>query len=48
MASNAWTRYKLMRKLFAVGEDFWIENDRGEAVFKVDGKGPQPASQVPG
>src|SRR6202140_4524407 len=38
MASNAWTRYKLMRKLFAVGEDFWIENDRGEAVFKVDGK----------
>ena len=38
MASNAWTRYKLMRKLFAIGEDFWIENDRGEAVFKVDGK----------
>jgi uncharacterized protein YxjI len=38
MATQAWTRYKLQRKLFAIGEDFWIENDRGEAVFKVDGK----------
>jgi uncharacterized protein YxjI len=38
MASQAWTRYKLQRKLFTIGEDFWIENDRGEAVFKIDGK----------
>jgi uncharacterized protein YxjI len=38
MATQAWTRYKLQRKLFAIGEDFWIENDRGDAVFKVDGK----------
>jgi uncharacterized protein YxjI len=38
MATQQWTRYKLMRKLFAIGEDFWIENDSGEAVFKVDGK----------
>jgi len=38
MATQAWTRYKLQRKLFAIGEDFWIENDRGEAIFKVDGK----------
>lgn len=38
MANNAWTRYKLQRKLFAIGEDFWIENDRGESVFKVDGQ----------
>jgi uncharacterized protein YxjI len=38
MSNNAWTRYKLQRKLFAIGEDFWIENDRGESVFKVDGK----------
>jgi uncharacterized protein YxjI len=38
MATQSWTRYKLQRKLFAIGEDFWIENDRGEAVFKVDGK----------
>ena len=38
MANGEWTRYKLQRKLFAIGEDFWIENDRGEAVYKVDGK----------
>lgn len=24
--------------MFSIGEDFWIENDRGEAVYKVDGK----------
>ncbi|HTE86789.1 MAG TPA: LURP-one-related family protein [Dehalococcoidia bacterium] len=38
MSSAAWTRYKLQRKLFAIGEDFWIENDRGDQVYKVDGK----------
>jgi uncharacterized protein YxjI len=36
MADGEWTRYKLQRKLFSIGEDFWIENDRGESVFKVD------------
>ena len=24
--------------MFAIGQDFWIENDRGQKVFKVDGK----------
>jgi len=38
MPDGGWTRYKLQRKLFAIGEDFWIENDKGEPVFKVDGK----------
>ena len=38
MSVDAWTRYQLRRKLFSIGEDFWIENDRGEAVYKVDGK----------
>lgn len=38
MPDGAWTRYKLQRKIFAIGEDLWIENDRGELVFKVDGK----------
>ena len=38
MATDTWARYKLQRKLFAIGEDFWIENERGEAVYKVDGK----------
>jgi uncharacterized protein YxjI len=38
MQDGAWTRYKLQRKLFSIGEDFWIENESGESVFKVDGK----------
>lgn len=38
MSVDAWTRYRLRRKLFSIGEDFWIENDRGEQVYKVDGK----------
>jgi uncharacterized protein YxjI len=38
VSDATWIRYKLQRKLFAIGEDFWIENERGEQVFKVDGK----------
>jgi uncharacterized protein YxjI len=37
MAEN-WSRYRLQRKLFSIGEDFWIENEMGERVYKVDGK----------
>jgi uncharacterized protein YxjI len=33
-----WTRYQLKRQMFSIGEDFWIENERGEALYKVDGK----------
>ncbi|HSS92817.1 MAG TPA: LURP-one-related family protein [Candidatus Dormibacteraeota bacterium] len=36
--NGSWTRYKLQRSIFSIGEDFWIEDDRGESVFKVDGK----------
>jgi uncharacterized protein YxjI len=32
------THYQMRQKMFAIGDDFWIENDRGERVFKVDGK----------
>ncbi len=28
----------MREKLFAIGDDFWIEDDAGERVFKVDGK----------
>lgn len=38
MSEGAWTTYQLRRKLFSIGEDYWIENDRGQRVFKVDGK----------
>jgi len=32
------TRYKIRQKLVSIGDDFWIENDRGQKTFKVDGK----------
>jgi len=28
----------MRQKMVAIGDDFWIENDRGQKVFKVDGK----------
>ena len=30
--------YQMRQKLVSIGEDYWIENDRGERVYKVDGK----------
>lgn len=32
------TRYKIRQKLLSIGDDFWIENQDGQRVFKVDGK----------
>lgn len=32
------TRYKIRQKMFSIGDDFWIENEKGERAFKVDGK----------
>jgi len=32
------TRYKIRQKLISIGDDFWIENQEGDRVFKVDGK----------
>ena len=31
-------RFQMRKKLFAIGEDFWIEDDQGQKVFRVDGK----------
>ena len=30
--------YQMRQKMVAIGDDFWIENERGQKVFKVDGK----------
>ncbi len=30
--------YKMRQKLVSIGDDFWIEDDSGERVYKVDGK----------
>jgi uncharacterized protein YxjI len=32
------TKYRMVEKVFAIGDDFWIEDDSGERAFKVDGK----------
>ena len=32
------TRYQMRERMFAIGDDFWVETDDGERAFKVDGK----------
>lgn len=32
------TRYKIRQNLISIGDDFWIENEEGDKVYKVDGK----------
>ncbi len=30
--------YQVRKKLLALGDDFWVEDESGERVFKIDGK----------
>jgi len=32
------TQYQMREKMFAIGDDFWVETGGGERVFKVNGK----------
>ena len=32
------TRYQMRQKMAAIGNDFWIEDEHGHKVFKIDGK----------
>jgi uncharacterized protein YxjI len=32
------THYQMRQKMVSIGDDYWIENDAGQRVFKVDGK----------
>jgi uncharacterized protein YxjI len=32
------TRYQMRQKLVSIGDDYWIQNDDGERIFRVDGK----------
>src|SRR5262249_24172656 len=34
----AGTRYQMREKIFAIGDDFWIETEDGQRAFKVNGK----------
>ncbi len=31
-------RYKIRQNMISIGDDFWIENEEGQKIFKVDGK----------
>ena len=31
------TRYQMHQRMISIGDDYVIENDRGERVFKLDG-----------
>lgn len=31
-------RYVMRKQLFAIGDDYWIEDEQGQRVFRVDGK----------
>jgi len=32
------TRFQLRQRLLSIGDDYWIEDDEGRRVFRVDGK----------
>ena len=36
--SGGSSRYQMREKMVSIGDDFWIENDKGQKTFKVDGK----------
>ncbi len=38
MGGGGANRYQMTQRMFSIGDDFWIENERGEKVYKVDGK----------
>jgi uncharacterized protein YxjI len=35
---SAGNHYQMREKMVSIGDDFWIENDKGQKVFKVNGK----------
>ena len=32
------TKYRMREKIFAIGDDYWVENGAGDRVLKVNGK----------
>ena len=37
-ARRGGVHYKIRQRLMSIGDDFWIEDDSGQRVYKVDGK----------
>jgi uncharacterized protein YxjI len=38
MGGSQGTRYQMHQRMLSIGDDYVIENDRGERAFKLDGK----------
>ncbi|MER5711653.1 LURP-one-related family protein [Streptomyces sp. NPDC002122] len=32
------TRYRMQQKMISIGDDYWIDNDAGDHLYKVNGK----------
>ena len=37
-AAQGWTHYQMRQNLISLGDDFWIENEYGQRILRVDGK----------
>ena len=37
-AGNGFVQYQMRQRLVSFGDDFWIEDQHGQRIFKVDGK----------
>ena len=35
---NGATQFRMRQRLVSIGDDYWVEDDRGERVYKIDGK----------
>lgn len=38
VGSGGANRYQMTQRMVSIGDDFWIENEHGQKVYKVDGK----------
>src|SRR5262249_10796321 len=41
------TRYQMRQRMISIGDDYVIENERGERVFKLDGKALRGRKTIP-
>ncbi len=35
---GGWRRYQMRQQVFALGNDFYIEDEHGQRVYRIDGK----------
>ena len=45
-AGGSPVRYQVRQGMFTIGDDFWIETESGQKVFKVDGKAMRARSTL--